>query len=135
MVKLWPIPLILVLQGVIPLRVEAQTANPAVVNACYSNAYCLAVTVVVGGILYWSITQDGETRYYDTSGYQVYLEDPEGESERWSDYIWADNLAQAQRLCREYAQSVGAVYVEVRRVGRGSRYECRMRSPRERIET
>ncbi|HEY9881807.1 MAG TPA: hypothetical protein V6D29_25375 [Leptolyngbyaceae cyanobacterium] len=35
----------------------------------------------------------------------AYTEDPEAETEEWEDYVWADNLQQAQKKCKELAES------------------------------
>lgn len=35
----------------------------------------------------------------------AYTEDPEAETEEWEDYVWSDNLQQAQKKCQELAES------------------------------
>jgi hypothetical protein len=96
----------------------AQAAAPAFVQTCLSNPYCAAFAVILGGVTYWGLTQDGGTSYY--------TEDPEATEDEWFDYIWADNDSQARERCRTYADSNGAIYLRVRKVGRG-KYECIVR--------
>jgi hypothetical protein len=108
-------------------RVAAQSSIPAPVTACQSNPACIVGSIIIGGILYYTVTQGGHTQTLRSEG--EYLEDPEGESEDWSDYIEAGSLANAEANCRLYAQRAYAVYVRVRRVS-GNRYECLFRSYR-----
>lgn len=109
----------------LPNPVNAQ-AVPQAVQVCWSNAYCSAATVIIGGITYWAITRNGQTEYLPYGGY---LENPEGErsDDEWYDYIWGDNLIQAQRRCQEYANQNRVQMVRVERVGRGNRYACYVR--------
>jgi hypothetical protein len=107
-------------------RVEAQ-AIPAPVAVCQSNPACIVGSVIIGGILYYTVTQQGHTQRLNSEG--EYLEDAEGESEDWSDYIEAGSLANAEANCRLYAQRAYAVYVRVRSVS-GNRYECFFRTYR-----
>lgn len=101
---------------------QAQTAAAA---ACASNPYCIG-TVVIGGMLYLVLSNGSRVPYGGTGGY---LEDPEGNTEDWSDYIWADTPGQAQAQCQQYAINAGAVLVQV--VQRGNkRYECKFRTYR-----
>jgi hypothetical protein len=105
-------------------RVAAQ-AIPAPVAACQSSPACIVGSVILGGVLYYTVTRNGQTQRYEGE----YLEDPEGESEDWSDYIEAGSLSNAEVNCRLYAERAYAVYVSVRRVS-GNRYECYFRSYR-----
>jgi hypothetical protein len=59
------------------------------------------------------------------------LEDPEKPKEVWTDYVWADNEAEAMQKCQIKAQDAtvqGKTVVRLiglpLKVGRGKRYEC-----------
>jgi hypothetical protein len=97
----------------------AQAAVPAFVQTCLSNPYCAAAAVILGGATYWGLTQNGDTSYY--------TEDPEAADDEWFDYIWADSGGEAIRKCRQYADNNGVIYLRVRKVGRGKKYECIVR--------
>lgn len=106
--------------------VEAQTAAPAALQGCLANVYCTMGLVVIGGISYWSITQNGHTQTLPVQ-HGGYLEDPEGQTEEWEDRIWANSLDQAIRKCRAYAGANGVAYVGVSHWG-GNAYTCRVRT-------
>ncbi|MEP0923458.1 hypothetical protein [Leptolyngbya sp. ST-U4] len=111
---------------VITTTTTAAQAQTAAAAACAANPYCIG-TVVVGGILYLVLSNGTQIPYSGTGGY---LEDPEGSSEDWSDYVWADSLEQAQVQCQQYAINAGAVLVQVVQRGNGKRYECKFRTYR-----
>jgi hypothetical protein len=115
--------------AILPEPPAQAQATPTAVTACLSNAYCAAAVVVIGGLSYWAVTQGGITNYYPYEEGEI-LEDPEGESEEWSDRIWANSPSEAQRKCREYAHQNGAIYVRYRRYGQGNAYECVVRTLR-----
>lgn len=59
------------------------------------------------------------------------LDDPDAPIETWTDYVWAENEADANRKCQikaEQATIEGKRLVKLvgkpRKVGRGKRYEC-----------
>lgn len=89
-----------------------------------------ATLVVVGGISMWLVTySNGEQAYFNYEDLLPWTEDPEGVSEEWSDYIWADDPVQAEQRCRQYAETNGVIFVRVRRTSQaGSRYECTVRT-------
>jgi len=111
-------------------QAEAQ-AEIGAVQTCLSNPYCTAGLVVIGGITYWSVTQNGQTTYhpYSGEGEPEHLEDPEGETEEWTDRVWANDEMSAANQCRAYGHRVGAVFVKVRPL-RGRAYECTFRTYR-----
>lgn len=107
---------LVVVVGVITIQqptTTAQAAVPAFVQTCFSNPYCAAFAVILGGAAYWGLTQDGNTSYY--------TEDSEAEDE-WFDYIWADTAGEAIRKCRQYADDNRVIYLRVRKVGTGKKY-------------
>jgi hypothetical protein len=109
-------------------RVEAQAVLPAPVAACAAiPTVCIVGTLIIGGITYFTVMEGGSTEVYSEEG--EYLEDPEGESEDWSDYVSARDEAAAQRVCADYARRAYAVLKGVRRV-RGQTYECQFRTYR-----
>lgn len=62
---------------------------------------------------------------------QQMLSDPEEESDTWTDYVWADNEAEAERKCKNLAETASAqggsdvTYVSVKRTSRtGRKWEC-----------
>lgn len=66
------------------------------------------------------------------------LSDPEAESETWTDYVWADDEAEAERECKRLAQTATAqggsevTYVGVKRTSqRGKKWECTFSSSNE----
>lgn len=129
--KLLPIvftvPFVLV---ILPRPVEAQTA-PTAVTTCLTNAYCRVATVIIGGLYYWAVTQNGQTTHYPYTGEGEpgHLEDPEGDTEEWSDRIWAGSSGNAEAQCRQYAQNNGVIYVKVEHLG-GRAYNCVVRTYR-----
>ncbi|MBD2772807.1 hypothetical protein [Iningainema tapete] len=59
------------------------------------------------------------------------LEDPDKPKEVWTDYVWAEDEAQAIKKCQlkaEKATIEGKTYVKLigipKKVGKGKRYEC-----------
>jgi hypothetical protein len=107
--------------AILPQR-PAQAQATAILQGCLSNVYCTIALVIIGGISYLSVSQDGQTEYYS------YTEDPENDSEAWYDYIWADSQTQAIQRCQRYANEKGLIYVTVKRAGSsGQRWECYVR--------
>jgi hypothetical protein len=43
-------------------RVAAQSSIPAPVTACQSNPACIVGSIIIGGILYYTVTQGGHTQ-------------------------------------------------------------------------
>lgn len=119
------------LTAAVPKRAEATTAVLLPVGAV------AATIVVVGGITMWLVTYaNGEQLYFNyedllptSYGEPGHLEDPEGDTEEWSDRIWATNDRQAGERCRAYAARNGVVYVRHRQLG-GNAYECVVRNYR-----
>jgi hypothetical protein len=120
----------LLLLPALPSRKAAAqgAAAPAAVQSCLSNAYCTAVLVVIGGVTYWSVTQNGETQYYPSEEGE-YLEDPEGETEDWEERIWARDRTEAARRCRQFAINNQVVYRDVEQI-RGNAWRCKVRTYR-----
>lgn len=59
------------------------------------------------------------------------LDDPEKPKEIWTDYVWADNEAEATQKCQAKAdeatiegKSVVKLKGKPKKVGKGKRYEC-----------
>jgi hypothetical protein len=82
-----------------------------------------AAIVVLGGMAYYA--------WFNTLGQEVLvpvssatLEDPEEETQEYSDYIWGDSQAQAERKCKQQVENGGGTYVRVRRLGNSTKYEC-----------
>lgn len=105
---------------------QAQTM-PASVAACYSIPACRVTTVIIGGITYWVVTQNGQQQHFPMDSGE-YLEDPEGTSEEWEDDVFADNRTVAAQ-CRLLAQQYGAVYVRHYRLNR-AKFRCVFRTYR-----
>lgn len=101
---------------------NAQTAAAA---ACASNPYCVG-TIVVGGVLYLVLSNGSRVPYQGTGGY---LENPEGSSDEWTDYVWGGDFSEGRARCQQIAQTHGVVLENVVQVGR-NRYECRFRTYR-----
>lgn len=62
------------------------------------------------------------------------LEDPEAESEEWSQEVWADSEEQAVRICQTIAdnatkrsRTVVTVLGLPQKLGQGRKYVCRFR--------
>lgn len=111
-----------------PQLVQAQ-AIPYPVQLCYATPACIVGSALVGGVLYYTVTQGGHTTRFPMEG--EYLENPEGDTEEWDYPLLADNPQQAEALCRAYAQRVGAVYRGVqRRSSSGRTYDCQLRTYR-----
>lgn len=113
--------------SIVPQRVEAQ-AIPIPVVVCFTNPVCVVTSVIVGGVAYWVITQNGQSHQFQY-GEGEYLEDPEAEVEEWSNPILADSQQQADSVCRDYAQRNGAVFIKAQRRSQSGRtYDCYFRS-------
>ncbi|NJL42043.1 MAG: hypothetical protein HC840_24095 [Leptolyngbyaceae cyanobacterium RM2_2_4] len=58
------------------------------------------------------------------------LNDPEAQTETWSDYVWADSEIEARRKCESLAQKATqdggttVTVIGVKKVGSGKKYEC-----------
>lgn len=59
------------------------------------------------------------------------IEDPDAQTDIWTDYVWAENDAEANRKCQAKAEQAtldGGTPVKLvgkpKPVGRGKRYEC-----------
>jgi hypothetical protein len=59
--------------------------------------------VIVGGITYWVVTQNGESQRFPIEDTPPYLEDPEEHSQEWEDDVFADDQTAAAQ-CRQLAQ-------------------------------
>jgi hypothetical protein len=114
--------------AIVSLPKDSHAQTMVMPNPCLANVACTATVVTVAGITYWLVVwRNGSEElqpYYSEES--EHLPDPEGTGYDWTDYVWADSLAEAQRKCREYAQQVGTIYAETIQVGR-HRYECRFR--------
>lgn len=120
---------ILILPALPSREAAAQaTAAPAAVQSCLTNAYCTVALIVISGISYWAVTQNGETQYFPSEEGE-YLEDPEGTTEDWEERIWAGDATEATRRCREFAHANQVVYRGVEQI-RGRAWRCKVRTYR-----
>ena len=103
------------------------TATPAMapsIVACLSNPYCFIGIAIVGGVVYWELQQNGKTQWIPLA---PILDNPDAQSEEWTDYVWADDLVQAKRKCQGLAQGWKIQFLKVRKVGNGKKFECTFR--------
>jgi hypothetical protein len=117
----------------LPQQTEATPAAlvPAVAT-CMSTPQCVVAVVTVGGVVYWQVKHTLENPILIP---MPVLDDPEAEGaqENWTDYVWADSVADAQKKCEALARTAthqGGAKVtvsNVRKVGKGKRYECTFR--------
>ncbi|MBD1995254.1 hypothetical protein H6G00_01240 [Leptolyngbya sp. FACHB-541] len=118
----------LLIASLLPQKVQAQAAAPAAVQTCLTNAYCTVVVVVIGGLSYWAVTQDGQTQHFPVEEGE-YLEEPEGTTEDWEERIWAGNPNEAVRRCREFAIANQVIYRGVEQMS-GRAWRCKVRTYR-----
>ena len=107
--------------------IRPATAMPVVsplIAACLSNPYCLIGVAVVGGVVYWELQQNGRKQWILLA---PILDNPDAQSNEWTDYVWADDLAQANRKCQGLAQGWKVQLVKARKVGTGKKFECTFR--------
>lgn len=114
-----------------PRRTEANPLAIPAAGGCIASVGCVIGVVIVGGVVYWVITENGRTDQVAIGPAIPVIDDPEAETEQWEEYIWAESQAQAERKCEAIAEAAtwsGGRRVTVKRVqkfGRGRYgYKC-----------
>ena len=98
-----------------PRQAEATPAVAApVAIACISNPACVLGVLIIGGILYFTVTQGGQTVRVNAM-----IDDPEALTEEWPEEVWAFSRGAAQDKCEALAEAYtkqGGRRVSVKRV-------------------
>ena len=116
--------------SVMPRKAQANpTAIPAAA-ACIASVTCVIGVVVVSGVVYWVITENGRRQQVPIGTAMPVIDDPDAAVQTWDDYVWAEDEAAARQKCQAIAEAEfnrGNVVrlVNVRRLSRSSkRFRC-----------